>query len=229
VCSDLPDLDCFSGRGAKDIIPFYTDANATATNLAPGLLETLGADFGHQVRPQDFLAYTYGILAHPAFTQIYAAELETRQLRVPITRDYMLFQRVRDAGARLLWLHTFGRRFAPEAYLPGHMPQGAARCVAPVPDDEAGYPQRFWYNDGTRTIHVGDGRFAPVEPHLWSFEVSGLNVVPSWLRYRMRTGAGRKSSMLDERRPTRWTREFTTELLELLWVLEFTHAEYVLR
>ena len=36
----------------------------------------------------------------------------------------------------------------------------------------------------------------------------------------MREGAGRRSSPLDEIRPTRWTAQFTRELLELLWVLE---------
>ena len=38
----------------------------------------------------------------------------------------------------------------------------------------------------------------------------------------MRNGAGRMSSPLDGIRPERWTAQFTTELLELLWVLEAT-------
>ena len=42
----------------------------------------------------------------------------------------------------------------------------------------------------------------------------------------MKKGAGRKSSPLDDIRPTRWTSQFTTELLELLWVLEATLAAY---
>jgi hypothetical protein len=42
----------------------------------------------------------------------------------------------------------------------------------------------------------------------------------------MRTGKGRKSSPLDKIRPERWTAQFTSELLELLWVLEATLAIY---
>ena len=38
--------------------------------------------------------------------------------------------------------------------------------------------------------------------------------------------SGKKSSPLDEIRPRVWTREFTRELLELLWVLEHTVAGY---
>ena len=57
---------------------------------------------------------------------------------------------------------------------------------------------------------------------MYEFEVSGLKVVQSWLKYRMKKGAGKKSSPLDDIRPARWTSQFTTELLELLWGLEET-------
>lgn len=42
----------------------------------------------------------------------------------------------------------------------------------------------------------------------------------------MKAGAGKKSSPLDDVRPERWTGEFTTELLDLLHVLESTLAIY---
>ena len=61
---------------------------------------------------------------------------------------------------------------------------------------------------------------------VYEFEVSGLKVVQSWLKYRMRNGGGRRSSPLDDIRPARWTSAFTTELLELLWVLEATVTVY---
>jgi hypothetical protein len=57
-----------------------------------------------------------------------------------------------------------------------------------------------------------------------SFSVSGLQIVKSWLDYCKRSGAGRRSSPLDEIRPERWTNDMTRELLELLWVLEATVA-----
>jgi hypothetical protein len=62
---------------------------------------------------------------------------------------------------------------------------------------------------------------------VYEFEVSGLKVVQSWLGYRMKKPKGKKpSSPLDEIRPDCWTEQFTTELLELLWVLEATLAGY---
>ena len=227
ACATIPDLHHFRGSfGAKDGIPLYRTADASQANFLPGLLDILGAACQRTVTPEDVLAYVYGALAHPGFTARFAAELETRELRVPIAKDAALFEQVRAIGARLLWLHTYGERFVPEGEQHGRVPSGAARCTRMVPLDADGYPDSFTYTAATRTLHVGDGAFAPVAPDVYAFEVSGLKVVQSWLKYRMKTGAGRKSSPLDDIRPVRWTSAFTTELLELLWVLEATAALY---
>ncbi|MGV7930003.1 MAG: type ISP restriction/modification enzyme [Spirochaetota bacterium] len=226
VCAFIPDLDYFSGRGAKDIIPFYRTADASAPNLIPGLLDLLSAKYAHVVMPEDFAAYVYGLLAHPNFTARYEKELETRELRVPITRDASLFEKVADAGARLLWLHTYGERFIPKGKQRGQVPKGTAKCVKAVSGELERYPESFEYKHATGTLCVGDGEFAPVSPAVFEFEVSGLKVVQSWLKYRMKKGAGKKSSPLDDIRPERWTSRFTTDLLELLWVLEETVKGY---
>ena len=223
----IPDLHHFSGRGAKDTIPLYRTADASRANILPGLLESLGGAYLRSVSTEDFLAYVYGVLAQPAFTASFYAQLETGELRVPITKDAGLFGRVRAIGARLLWLHTYGERFVLEGAQSGRVPPGAARCTKTVPGDVDGYPETFAYTEMTRTLHVGEGEFAPVASEVYEFEVSGLKVVQSWLSYRMKNGAGRKSSPLDEIRPERWSSAFTTELLELLWVLEATVAGYL--
>ena len=190
------------------------------------MLELLGVAQGREVEPEDFLSYVYGILAQPAFTLRFARELETRELRIPLTRDAALFEQVRGLGARLLWLHTYGERFIPEEHTRGRIPPGTAKCTKAVPGDGESYPETFRYDSATRTLHVGTGEFAPVAPSIYEFEVSGLKVVQSWLKYRMRRGAGRKSSSLDDIRPERWTSRFDTELLDLLWVLEATVEGY---
>ena len=226
VCAEVPDLHHFSGRGAKDIVPLYRDAQGKEANVLPGLLDVLGKAYGQKVTPKDFLAYVYGVLAQPAFIKTYAKELGTRELHVPLTKNAALFPKVRDVGVKLLWLHTYAQRFVPEGHDKGQVPKGKARCIKPVPGDAEKYPDKYEYNDATGTLHVGEGEFAPVTPDVYEFEVSGLKVVQSWLKYRMKSGGGKKSSPLDDIRPERWTRDFTTELLELLWVLEATLAEY---
>ena len=212
------------GGGGKDVMPLYRTADASETNIMPGLLPILADNYGYEVTPQDFIAYLYGIMAHPDYTKRYYKELATRQVRLPLTKDSELFVKVRDIGARLLWLHTYGERFIPDGFQRGQIPQGVARCTRAVPTNEEGFPTSFRHDSGSNTLHVGEGEFAPVVPEIYEFQVSGLKVAQSWLKYRMRDGAGRKSSPLDDIRPTLWPANFTTELLELLWVLEATVA-----
>ena len=226
ACATTPDYDNFCGRGAKDVVPLYRDAAGKEANILPGLLDALAKSYGWKVTPEDFLSYVYGVLAQPVFTDRYRDELGTRELRVPITKDDGLFAQVRDVGAKLLWLHTYGQRLVPKGQHAGQVPKGNARCTKSVGGVAANYPERYEYNDATKTLHVGDGEFAPVAPEVYEFEVSGLKVVQSWLKYRMRHGGGKKSSPLDDIRPEKWTGDFTTELLELLWVLAATIAEY---
>jgi hypothetical protein len=91
--------------------------------------------------------------------------------------------------------------------------------------DTVHYPAEYGYDPAKQAIAVGDGRFGPVKPEVWEFEVSGLKIVQSWLGYRMKKRAGKKSSPLDDIRPERWTARMSDELLELLWVLESTLAK----
>ena len=220
ACADMPDLHHFSGRGAKDAIPLYRTADGGEPNIAPDLLGRLPlAD----ANAEDFMAYVYGVLAHPAFTERFASELGSCELRVPITTDAALFREVRAIGRKLLKLHTYHRRFL-DGDEPASVPPGIARCTKGVPADEDGYPEAFSHDAATQTLHVGDGEFAPVAGDIYDFEVSGLKAVQSWLRYRMKRGAGRRSSPLDGIRPARWSPTFTRELLELIWVFEGTLA-----
>ena len=203
----VPDRHYFSGRGGKDIIPLWRDADATEPNVTGGLLEAVSAVHGSQVTAERLFAYAYGILSQPEYVRRFWDELELPPPRLPITKDSDLFARVADHGERLLQLHTYRS-----------VPQGEARCTKPVSLDE--YPADYHYDPGTKTLRVGDGEFAPVDPEVWSYSVSGLQVVKSWLDYRKLAPSGRKSSPLDEIRPERWT--FGEELIELLWLLDAT-------
>lgn len=226
-CSLIPDLHHFRGSyGAKEVFPLYRIADASVPNIVPGLLDLLASMYERKVTPADLLAYVYGVLAHPVFTSIYSEELESRELRVPITKDPALFEQACKIGEYLLWLHTYGERFVPKDHMRGNVPVGHVRCTKAVPGDTDHYPDTFQYVDATKTLRVGTGEFSPLSRQVFDFEISGLKVVQSWLKYRMRKGAGKKSSPLDDIRPDRWTSQFTTEFLELLWVVEKTIATY---
>jgi hypothetical protein len=220
----LPDMHYFNGRGAKDVVPLWRDAACAQPNIPDGLLDALEQRVGSPVTPEDLFGYCYAVLAAPSYTSRFAQELETPGPRVPLTLDSELFQRAAELGANLIWLHTYAERFVPPGMRAGRIPKGAATYVTPIPQTTAGYPEHHSYDPEKQELHVGDGVFAPVAPCVRGYSVSGLDVIGSWLDYRMKKGAGRRSSDLDKIRPEIWPEAFTQELLELVWVIEQTVA-----
>ena len=219
----VPDLHHFSGRGAKDTIPMYRSDGCSHPNLDPAALEAICSALESPVSAEDLFSYTYGALAHYEFTSTFAEQLKGRELRVPVTTNSDLFDRVKKVGERLLWLHTYGQRFIPNGFAPGQIPSGSARWERSIPVNF--YPSRFDFNHNSNELSIGKGLVSGVAANVFGFQVSGRKVVESWLNYRMKDGAGKKLSPLDKIRPERWSSEFTSELLELLWVLEHTLAE----
>ena len=213
--ASIPDLDFFCGRGAKDVIPLYRDADAIEPNVTGGLLAQIEEEHGVVIAAERLFAYAYAVLAQPSYVERFWDELEQPPPRLPITKDADLFARVADLGERLLHLHTYGERFRSDER--GDIPRGQARNTKDVGE---ALPEGHSYDPETRVLHVGDGEFAPVSPEVYEYSVSGFHVVKSWLDRRKRERSGRKSSPLDDIRPDRW--EFSGELLELLWVLEET-------
>jgi hypothetical protein len=212
----VPDLDVFCGRGGKDVIPLYRDAAGTEPNITAGLLDKLSQAYSTVVSAEDLAAHVYALLGGQSYTRRFWNELETPGPRVPLTKDGAIFFETAKLGRRLIWLHTYAERFKGEDR-GDEVPKGKATTIKGVSSDPAKYPEKYAYE--AQEILVGDGRFGPVTSDVWEFEVSGLKVVQSWLGYRMKKRAGKKSSPLDEIRPDHWTARMSDELLELLWVL----------
>lgn len=214
----VPDLDHFSGRGGKDIIPLYRDKEGRKPNLTGGLLELLEKEYGFSVSQEDFAAYVYALLAQPAFTERFREEVKHPPVRVPLTKDPHLFERGVGLGSRLLWLHTYGERYTHVGSWSAFT--GKARWKkAP-----SAYPAEHRYDPDNRTLHVGDGAVQDVDPKVWEYQVSGFRPLKEWLDYRKQHRKGRKSSGLDEIVPSQWDEELSRELLELIWILEETLA-----
>ena len=213
----VPDLDHFRGSyGAKNVTPLYSDPSGRVPNVTQGLLGNLGDRLGAEVSPEDLLAYVHALAGTAAFTKRFEDELAEAAgpIHVPITADPALFRQAVELGRDLLWWHTWGERFVPAGQT--RLPAGRAQQITPV----EGMPEKFGYDPDTQLLTVGTGKFGPVSPAVWNFEVSGLKVVSSWLGYRMKKRKGKKSSPLDDIRPTRWTQ--SDELVRLLAILEHT-------
>lgn len=223
--TEVPDLHFFRGSfGGKDVFPLHRDAEGTP-NVFAGTIDAIrsaqiaAGSTTASPSPEDLFAYCYGLLSGTDYTERFEAELETPGPRVPITADGALFSEGSDFGRKLLWLHTYGERFAEGRG--SFLVSSIAASDLTLPDR----PSDIKYDPAEMALTIGKGRVAGVTQEVWTYEVSGMQVVKKWLGYRTARGAGRSassSSPLDQIRPTDWPQEWTSELLELLSVLQRT-------
>jgi hypothetical protein len=220
----VPDLHHYKGSFGGRVWPLWLDAAGTCPNVVPDLLDHLTARYGAVVTGPDIFAYLAAVIAHAGYTERFASDLLVPGLRVPLTADADLFAEAVGLGRRVLWLHTFGERFTdPADDRPLRSPRAPderrPRATVTIPDTESGLPEVIDYDVSARTLHVGDGRIAPVGPEVWRYEVSGMKVVKRWFDRRKREPEGRRSSPLDEMVPNRWDPDWTSELLDVLNVV----------
>ena len=222
VSTAVPDYHTFRGSyGGKDIIPLYRDSSGTP-NADPELLTSVGRALGRgeSISVEELFAYCYGVLAGTDYADRFVEELKTPGPRVPVSAHDELFAEVVAFGSELLWLHTFGERCERGR---GPILDPTIRVTRPLTLPAGASEVKFDASKGE--LGVGTGVVEGVSAEVWSFELSGMQVVKKWLGYRTASGAGRAAgaaSVLDQIRPTSWLDEWTVELLELLSVLQRT-------
>lgn len=227
----IPDLHHYNGRGGRTV-PLWSNAQAAAPNLRASVLQHLEGQLGKAVSAEDLFAYIAAIAAHPGYTQRFATDLATPGLRIPLTADAALFAEAVALGRRIIWLHTFGERFADATqYRPVGSPRmpGGQRPQVPVggaiPNTPEGMPDTLSYDPVQKRLNVGQGHITPVPQEVWEYEVSGKQVLVQWFSYRRKNrerpqiGDRRPPSPLGDIQPDHWLPEYTTELLNVLNVL----------
>jgi len=81
------------------------------------------------------------------------------------------------------------------------------------------------YDPAARRLTIGKGFVENVTPQMWTYEVSGKQVLWHWFSYRRRDrsrpliGDRRPPSPLDSIQPDHWLPEYTSDLIDLLNVL----------
>ncbi|MGH7171667.1 MAG: type ISP restriction/modification enzyme, partial [Gemmataceae bacterium] len=227
----IPDLHHYNGRGGR-VFPLWRDRAASEPNLPPNLLAFLGQKYKTTVSAEDLMAYLAAVAAHPAYTARFQADLVKPGLRIPLTASGELFAEAVELGRTVIWLHTFGERFADaKAGRPAQPPrlpkENAPRIPADgtIPQDPAVMPDEIGYDASRKRLLVGNGYVENVSPPVWGYEVSGKQVLTQWFSYRKRNrdrpiiGDRRPPSKLGTIQPDYWLAEYTTELLNVLHVL----------
>lgn len=231
VAGLVPDLHHYKGSFGGRVFPLWSDAAAKKPNIPARLLELLADSYGVPVSAEDVMAYLAGVMAHPAFTARFQPDLKQPGLRVPLTADPQLFAEAVDLGREVIWLHTYGERFAdPAAGRPKAPPKMAANAptipaAGAIPGAPEPLPDEMDYDPAKRRLIIGKGFIDNVSPEMWAYEVSGKQTVWHWFSYRKRDrsrpliGDKRPPSPLDSIQPDHWLAEYTTDLIALLNVL----------
>jgi hypothetical protein len=196
------------------------------------LLAHLAKVYGKPVKPEDVMAYLAAVMAHPAFTARFKADLVRPGLHVPLTADTKLFAQAVALGSEVIWLHCYGERFAdPKAGRPKGPPRLPKETAPFIPAEGAipgapePLPDTMDYDPAKRRLTVGRGYVENVTPEMWDYEVSGKEVLWQWFSYRRHDrsrpiiGDRRPPSPLDAIQPDHWLPEYTEDLLNLLHVL----------
>ena len=178
------------------------------------------------------MSYIAAVAANPAYTSRFQADLSTPGLRIPITANAFLFQEAIQIGRRVLWLQTFGERMADASQGrlegPPRLPVGRAPAVpkeGTISSKPEEMPDSLNYDAGKNRLLVGAGFIENVPPAVWTYEVSGKQVLVQWFSYRKKNrerpiiGDRRQPSPLGDIQPDHWLPEYTTELLNVLNVL----------
>ncbi|TIO48903.1 MAG: DNA methyltransferase [Mesorhizobium sp.] len=228
----IPDHDHYKGSFGGRVYPLWRDAAAKVPNIPPQLLGVLAEIYGHAVSAEDVMTYLAAVMAHPAFTARFQEDLVQPGLRVPLTADPAYFAEAAALGREVIWLHSYGERFAdPAARRPKAPPRIAesARPFVPegggIPGNPAPLPDTMEYDAPRRRLRVGNGFVDNVSPEMWAYEVSGKQVVWHWFSYRRldrtrpQIGEKRPPSPLDRIQPDHWLAEYTSDLIDLLNVL----------
>ena len=230
----IPDLHHYNGRGGR-VIPLWRDRLASEPNLPPKLLGFLEKTYKHAVTAADLMAYIAAVAAHPAYTARFQDDLAQPGLRIPLTANDKLFTEAVELGRTIIWLHTFGERFAdPKNGRPAQPPRLAKEnspripTAGAIPQDPDAMPDEIHYSASKKRLligGVGGGYIENVSPQVWEYEVSGKHVLAQWFSYRKRNrekppmGDKRPPSELCKIQPESWLAEYTTELLNVLHVL----------
>lgn len=227
----IPDLHHYNGRGGR-VYPLWQDRTPSQSNIKPTLLVYLAKIYGYAVKAEDVMAYIAAVMAHPAFTARFQSDLIQPGLRIPVTADAKLFAEAVALGNELIWLHCYGERFVdPVADRPKQAPRLPKKLAPTIPADGAipsapeALPGSMDYDPAAHRLKIGKGFIDNVTPKMWSYEVSGKQVLWQWFSYRRRDrtkpliGDKRPPSPLDAIQPDGWLSEYTTNLLDLLNVL----------
>ena len=225
---EIPDMHYLSGSRAGRVHPLWRDHAATAGNVPDGLLSYLSDSLGGSpIGPESLFAYIAAVVAHPGYAESFRDHLRhATEIHLPITADRELFDDAVALGRRVLWLHTYGNRFAQAgAQTPPRVtPPGAGPSVIiPLPQQAHQLSHDPNHDllviSGTTSGNPHDGQINNVSAAVYNYTVADTNVLDMWFGSRKPAPSPPDPLKLDHLAPLTWPPSYTAALVDLLHVL----------
>ncbi len=200
-----PDLDHYHGRGGR-AFPLWARRRRHAAQHPGGAAGACSArPTGALLAPRTCSPISPPSPPIPPTRAAFGQHLVQPGLRIPLTGDAALFAEAVALGREVVWLHTFGERFAaPAEGRPARaprLPEGQGPSIpkdGAIPSGADEMPDVIDYDPGLRRLRIGSGHIDNVSPEVWAYEVSGKHVLTQWFSYRRRD---RARPIIGDRRP----------------------------
>jgi len=159
-----PDMD------KKTLFSHVKKSEKRQPNIEPKILSALSETYKERQTPEEFFYYIYAVLYSSIYRTKYAELLRTDFPRIPFTKDYKLFTKMRGYGERLVDLHLLKSKEIdpPLAKFKG---KGENRV------------EKVTYEESKILINP-DQYFDGVTEGIWNYQIGGYQVCEKWLKDR---------------------------------------------
>jgi len=141
-------------------------------NINSDLLKSLSNAYKKPPPPEQIFHYIYAVLYSNAYREKYVEFLKTDFPRVPLTKDYRLFNKLAEKGEELVELHLLKSK----------------KLVKPISKCEGSGSLRVdkvTYNQNKACVHINPEKWlAGVPPDVWEYHIGGYQVAEKWLKDR---------------------------------------------
>lgn len=193
-------------------------------NVAPGMLEALSDHYGFNVTVTDLHDYMVGMTTHPAFKVLFAEDVQSGELRIPLTGEADLFRAACEAGHRVADIlgHYGADTPSPTSLANGLLSWPQAQFgYTPAPTQKPKWTLTEGDPDNPApddlfVMEFGDNIFADVPRRVKDYKIGMTNMLKLWTERRMNKPYGKSMSPLDKITPTVWEKGWSEELYRML-------------
>jgi len=162
----------------------HADYGVKKPNLSPEFIKKLTKELKKTPTPEKIFFYIYAVLYSNTYRTKYAEFLKIDFPRIPFTKDYKLFKKMREFGERLVDLHLLksSELYTPIARFQG---KGDNKVEKPRFNNPHPSPLEKGSEGGVDRLYINQTQyFEGITSEVWEYQVGGYQVCEKWLKDR---------------------------------------------